>query len=430
MASTITNGGLMSRALKYSVRGGALYYAIFVMLILSMFGVLLLGYFQIKFKEDYLLSKKSELNDNLRSAITLLGAKPSTVPIGQTREIDLFSDSTAMVDLMVDRWGMLRKVTATAQWRNQVMKQIALMGEKERKRPALWMPDNKSFVSLVGNSYIKGDCYLPRQGIRKGNAEGRYFEGPFLHKGALLQSNERLPLLKENLIHYLNEYLSGVKSDRDSLVLWNEIKNQKEVSHPFSLKTMFVQAKGNLELEKGSFSDNIVFYSSDTIKVWPSVDLQDVLLLGRVIVFKGGYKGQLQAFARERISVEQACKFEYPSFLGCFVKGTGFIIKISQERVIKGCVLAYSGSSEESDVLLWLKERSKIFGKAYVYGDCRFQGDIIGSLYCNRFVLKTSRAFYENFIIDCSIDEAALPDEYVSFCLDDIHKLKMIRECL
>jgi hypothetical protein len=395
-----------------------------------MLGILFLTFFQIQFKEDHLFYKKNELSDNLHSALTLIAAEPSLIPVGDEKRIDVFADSSAFVDFAVERWGMLRKVTAVCQWRSLVLKRIVLMGEKEENRPVLWMPDNKSFISLVGKSYINGDCYLPEQGIRKGNAEGRYFEGPFLHKGKLYRSDEQLPSLKNELVQYINSYLEGEKNKSDSLFLWNNINAKSEKYNSFKDKTLYIQSSEKLILDRGKFTGNIIFYSPDTIEIWPSVSLKDVMLFGKTIIFKEEFKGQLQAFAKNNVIIGKNCELTYPSFLGCLNDKSGFNILIEEGSLINGGIIGDSKSRGQENSLLWQKKRSKIIGKAYINGDCRLHGDIIGTLYCNRFILRTSRAFYENFLIDCTIDEVKLSKDFVSFCINDnVQALEIIKEC-
>ena len=72
----------MIRPLKHKLNGGALYYAIVVILLLSLFssGFILLN--RIWFHENVLFLKNTELNDNLDSASEWLKIQPGLVASG------------------------------------------------------------------------------------------------------------------------------------------------------------------------------------------------------------------------------------------------------------------------------------------------------------------------------------------------------------
>ncbi|MBR8534937.1 hypothetical protein KDU71_05140 [Carboxylicivirga sediminis] len=392
-----------------------------------MIGLLTISYFQLSFNEDALFYKRTELTDNINSALTKVCCQPGLLSKTKTLELDVFEDGSAPVNLVMNRWGFLQKLTASAQWRRLVQQKTVLLAEQENIRAALWMPDKKRYVSLVGNSYINGDCYLSELGLRKGNAEGRYFEGPYLHDGHLKLSKEAMPAIKDELREYYQRYFSGQSGATDSIIPFQSLKTKQKVYQPFTEKSLLIQAHGRMVLDKGSYNSNIILFSPDTIEVWPGVALNNIQLIGKSIVFKSGFKGKLQAVASGSIVVESGCQLNYPSYLGVFSKLPKASITIHSGCKINGGVVCYSEQAQEGETTLTIGKNSSLVGKVYVNGDVNFKGQIIGSLYCDRFVEMTARAFYENFMIDCSIDEGKLPDGYASFCItNDIHKYKEV----
>jgi cytoskeletal protein CcmA (bactofilin family) len=397
------------------LKGGALYYAIFVMLFLSLLSVMLLSFFEYRFKEDALFSKQSELNDNLNSAITFLSCNPEDSPPVSEQDIDLFDDGSAIVSVESSRWGLLRKIKVESRWKTIVRKRIVLMAEKEKHLPALWMPDRKRYVSLVGKSYISGTCYLSELGLRRGNAEGRNFEGPYLHKGEIYKSESLLPLLNKEVIQYFHEYFSGKRTANDSVLSPTLLSRNREIIHPFSVKSLLFRSHDRIVLEHGRFEGNIIFSSSDTIEIWPTVQLKNVLLLANTIIVKAGFKGQLQAFASKKIEVEENCEFSYPSLIGTIGVNDQVSVTIGEDCRVNGGLICFQSHQQEPPPLLTIGKNSLINGKVYVNGDISFSGAIHGGLLCERFIMRTPRAFYENFILDSYIDSSMLPAEYASF---------------
>lgn len=405
----------ITRKIKLRLKGGALYYAIFVMLFLSLLSVMLLSFFEYSYKEETLFSKQSELNDHLNSAITFLSCYPENSIPGTSQDIDLFDDGSSIVSVQSSRWGLLRKIKVETGWKKIVRQRVVLMAEKDKQLPALWMPDRQRYVSLVGKSYINGDCYLSDLGLRKGNAEGRYFEGPYLHKGKIHKSEPVLPKLNPQATLYFQKYFSDAQTDNDSLLSPTILKRNKEIIHPFSAKSLLFKSHNRLILDNGQFEGNIIFASVDTIEVWPTVQLKNVLLLANTIIVKAGFKGQLQAFASRKIEIEKGCEFSYPSFIGAIGINTEASVSVDENCRVNGGLICYQSRQQEKPPFLTIGKGSLVKGQVYVNGDITFSGAIHGGLLCERFIMRTSRAFYENFMLDSYIDASRLPIEYASF---------------
>ncbi|MCW3787902.1 hypothetical protein OM075_15610 [Marinilabiliaceae bacterium AAT] len=384
----------------------------------------------MKNKEDVIFYKKNQLSLNIESAISLICCQPELVRINNNVNIDLFEDNTALVNASFMQWGMLSKVTLSTRWKHLQLTKTVLLAEREKKRYSLYMPNNQKYVSLVGNSYINGDCSLSELGIRKGNIEGQYFEGPYLYSGNLHVSDKIMPKINEPASNYITSYLNGKTSSHDSIVNFNAYKNI-EINHSFKEKTLFMQSNRKIVLEKGLLKGNIILSTTDTIEVWPGIELKNIVLFANTIIFKAGCHQTLQAFASRELIVESGCEFSYPSFLGCLSNVSKLKVSVDKGVLINGGVFVYSLNPEEGSTIFTLSEDATIYGKLYVNGDLYFKGNIIGSLICNRFAYSTSRSFYENFIVDGIIDGEKLPKEYASFCLenDEVFKLKLVAIC-
>ncbi len=426
--------GIKDNSPKYiykRVQGGALYFAIFVMLLLSMLCLLLLSYFELSFKEDTVFIQSNHLSQNLASAATFISCQPELVTDNHSVSLDLFEDGHDIVKADMATWGMLKKLTLLTEWKKIKKQSTLLMAEKAEKRCALWMPDNKKYVSLIGNSYIQGDCYLSALGIRKGNAEGRYFEGPFLHNGNINVSGDKMPQVRKVNWDFITHYLKGDKSKIDSLVAYSKQQSKKEIQQSFRAKTLLLHSTENISLTNKVIRDNVIVYSPDTIVLWPSSKVLDAILIARVIDIKPGVQSRLQAFASRELRVGKNTTLSYPSFVGSIGASPEVSVTLDENTHISGGVICYSLNPQESKTKLEIAKGSQLHGKVYVNGDLSFSGEVYGSLYCKRFVHSTPRAFYENFLFDGVIDESKLPAAYTSFCLDNepVFKLREVKQC-
>lgn len=415
------------RLFSTGIKGGALYYAIFVMLILNMIGLMLLTYFELTFREDAIFYQKNKLEDDINSAIEMLCCQPGLVSPGERKEIDLYDNGESPVTIEVRRWGALRKAIVTSGWRTQEFTKTVLLSEKEKVRPALWMPEHHQYVSLVGKSYINGDCYLSELGLRKGNMEGQYFEGPFLHKGKMNNTSKEIVNPELLFLKYLEQYVKGEFSVEDSLLAFNKEQNSGGYSQSFSEKTIVVNCGNTLHLTDGRYYGNVILFARDSIVVSNGAQLDWPILISKVVVVNPGFEGRLQVIADSLIKVGPGCDLKYPSFLLTLNHNPGVCVEIDDKADIKGGIMVYSFNPEKGNTKLIIGKEANVYGKAYTNGDVSLAGNIIGSLYCDRFVKVTTNSFYENFIIDCTIDEEKLPVEFSSFCLDkEISKLRLV----
>lgn len=412
------------------LQGGAMYYAVFVMLVLSMLSVLMINYLDLTFREDLIFYKNADLVDDCRSALVRVACEPELLSRGDVFQLDLFDDGEAIVEVSGSRWGFMRKVSVSALWKHLRKSKVVLMAEREGERSALWMPERNRYLSLVGRSQIKGDVHLSELGLRRANIEGRYFEGVNLHDGKMYISPSQMPLIEDDLFNWVYRYSSSNDLKSDSLIAFESLSQPSGIKQSFASKSLVVKSRESVSLVKGVFHDNVVLVSSDTMVVWPSVDLCNAVLIADVIVFKAGFKGQLQAFATKELIVEENCSFLYPSFIGAMSAFPEVMVTIEEGLHLNGGIFCFSKHAEEENTVLSIGKTDGVVGKVYTNGDLRMNGRIIGGLYCNRFVYQTSRAFYENFMLDVVIDESALPKNYASFCVgQELFKFKTVLEC-
>jgi|WetSurMetagenome_2_1015567.scaffolds.fasta_scaffold14737_3 hypothetical protein len=416
------------KLLSSDINGGALYYAIFVMLILNMIGMMLLTYFELTFKEDAIFYKRNSLEDDVNSAIELLSCQPALVSPGENKEIDLYSDDENIVNVEVQRWGALRKATVKARWRTQTLSRTVLFCEKEKARVALSMPERHQYISLVGQSYINGDCYLSELGLRKGNAEGKYFEGPYLNKGKIYKSENEIVKPDALFLKYMKRYCNGEFNINDSIINVNR-DSTGEYSQPFSGKTLIVNCGSSIKLSSGKYLGNIILYARDSIVISKGAEFDWPVLVSKEVIIKSGFSGRLQVMAGSKIKVGLACDLKYPSFLMTINDKPDVGIDVEEKTEIKGGLMVFSFNPEERKTNMTIGKETNVYGKVYTNGDITLNGNIIGSIYCSRFVKTTSVSFYENFMFDCSIDEGKLPEEFSSFCLaKELFKLRVVSQ--
>ena len=416
--------------LEYKLGGGALYYAIIVILLLSLFssGFILLN--RLWFVENALFLKNTELNDNLDSVDQWLRAGPGLVPTGQAKELDLFGDSS-LVKVEAQSWGLLRLIKSSARWRSLTIKRNTLYSGINNKGCALYLSDNNKFLSLVGKCQIKGDCCLPALGIRAGEMDGGTFIGTKMIDGTIAKSSNSLPKLSPELLQLWYGYWDAAFRSTDSIVDINSLNRNPDCAVSFNSNTLVIEGESDGYLQNVNLSGNIIVASTGKITISSSARLQDILVFAKTIQVANDVHGSFQLFARDQLIIGDNCRLRYPSFAVCLANQTSPKMTIGKNSVISGGVLIDSMIDNPMPGRLEMTEGNKITGIVYVNGEVGFAGQIDGGLYCNRFFISTPRGYYENFLKDAVINSESVPARFGSFSIDDSpDQLKLVKLCL
>lgn len=420
----------MINPIKYRLNGGALYYAILVIMLLSIFssGFILLN--RLWFHENALFLKNTELNDNIDSASEWLKIKPDLVIPGETIELDIFGDSS-IVKIEAEKWGLLRLVKFNAQWRSLNIERIALYSGTNKNRYALYLTDNNKFLSLVGKCAIKGNCSLPALGIRAGEIDGGTYLSEKMIDGRIDKSGTALPKLSRDLLVPWSGYWNKEFRTADSITGIGDLIRNPVSSVPFSSNTKVIDCGRNVCLQNITLSGNIIVVAKDTIIIAPSARLQDILIFAKTIIVANEVKGAFQLFATDKISIGDNCLMRYPSFVVCVANKTPAKITIGKNSAVNGGILIDSVSDSTDTNQLEMSEGNKLIGTVYINGKVGFAGQIDGNLFCNSFFIDTPRAYYENFLKDAVIDSQSIPAGFGSFAIDGLpDKLKLVKLCL
>lgn len=420
----------MISLLKYKINGGALYYAIVVIILLSLLssGFILLN--RLWFHENALFLKNTELNDNLDSAAEWLMIKPDLVLPGETKELDIFGDSS-IVKIEAEKWGLLRLIKTSAQWRNQIINRTTLYSGLNNKAYALYLSDNNKFLSLVGKCVITGDCSLPALGIRAGEMDGGTFIGKRMIDGKIFQSEKALPELSPDLLQPWTGYWNKKYRTNDSIVSISDLTRNPVSSIPFTSNTKVIDCGRKVCLQNINLSGNIIVVASDTIIITTSAHLKDILVFANTIIVMNEVHGAFQLFARNKILIGDSCIMRYPSFAVCFANHTIGKITLGKNTAVNGGIIINSEKDTPGSNRLEMTGGNKLTGIVYVNGEVGFNGQIDGSLYCTKFYIDTPRAYYENFLKDAIIDSQSTPAKFGSIALDGSpDKLKLVKRCL
>jgi hypothetical protein len=406
--------------LNISLKAGALYYAIFIAFIIALvcISIMLNTYLHHTFIVQYLQTERMERN--IQSALILNNEDPSLVNLNETKEIDLFNDEGDIVTIHKYPWGVFDLVQFTATWNKTVKSKIALTGTDlaESKPVALYLADQQRYLSVSGQSLLRGDCYLPQLGIRRAYIEGKSFIGKDLVEGKIEKSGSNLPEIDIARATTQIQLMNGISPSSDSIFSYLAIISKPVMQHSFFNNTHTFYSNEWITLHNQTIEGNIRIVSKKGITLDGSVSLNNMIIYAPKVEIKKGFKGSVQVFATDTILVGEHCTFLSPSALVLLSSIEKPFIEISSETLFKGDVyLTTTNKGMQAIPEIKVGANSRIEGQLYINGKIELHGNIYGSLYCNGFILRTPSALYENHLLDVVIDYTSLSKNYSGFML-------------
>lgn len=386
--------------LKQKLKGGALYIALIICIIIGIIlsVMILIAHFNqrqvLNFQAD------AQLEWDLRSAVHIAQSSYfSDSDAGQWKLLD----NEDSLRLRTGLWGTYRLIGAEAKNNRKTLKEYGLYGSFLPADTALYMEDAGRPVSLAGTISLKGAAYFPAGGFRTAWLEGQgsVIDGSISRH--IRQAGNSLPPVDNTLSDELMDLLKNPEQADDSL---GSLDAQK-ITQPFSQKALLVRS-GNFELSSCQLSRHIKLVANQEINVDSSAHLDNVLLIAAKVRFKKGFRGTVQVLASDSIVLEEGCRLDYPSSLtvlsevdgGAGLKG----IFIGEKCRVEGCLLALNRGTGAQKVTVTAAGGSEFYGLVYSSDYAGLQGTLYGSLLCTKLLLQTPSAVYENHLFNCSID--------------------------
>ncbi len=411
-------------------------YALFIMIIVTIIiaSVILLSYINHIERNSYRIEDK--LRTNVNSGIALMLADRNIIEYGQLDSISLFSEynNDNIISINKELWGLYDKLHCKANWGRFLKEKIALSGDyyKNKESIALYLADTKNPLCLVGKALIKGNCFIPKAGIKHGYVEGRHYERDELPEGKSSLSDSILPLTTEKIkYNSLNSMLSRISIGSNlEISNYSDIEGES-ITNSFYNTAMILYETGDIFINK-TISGNMIIVSEEDIVIGRNSSLKDILVYGKNIVIESGFSGSIQCFARDTILVEQNCNLTYPSALATINLSkteNKSMLGIKSGVQIEGTVLQYSLFSKRfSKPAILISEDALIIGQVYSTSSMELLGNVYGSLFSNMIVLSKPSARYINHLMDVEINLNKLPEWFVGNSLvEEIIPAKIIK---
>lgn len=415
------------------IKAGSLFYAIVISLIIAILSssLILFAYLtHIQF-ETFEINQRLQLNAG--SGLNLLLSQQSLVGLNEKKSIDLYGQGIDSVELTRKPWGAYEVVISKAIFKNTSFLRIAQVGYDQDtiNMYSLYMSDEDKPLALCGKTIIKGTAFLPKAGVKRAYIEGQNFIGDKLIDGVTKQSEKALPKFSEELIKNIQSVFSDKQlSESDSIVSIDDDLFLDTLENSFLINSLLLISKDRLRISGGFYSGNIAIISDKQITVSANAVLLDVMLFAPKVIIEKEFKGNLQIFATDSVIIGKDVTLMYPSVIGLVRNNLSPVIAaivLNENDTISGSLFAYK---KAEDVLkqsgLIIAEKSFIYGQVYSNGYADVKGKIVGSLMCNKILLKTPSSVYENHLLNVVIDRTKLSKHFVGINLVEESAVKKV----
>lgn len=393
------------------LKGGALYFAIFFSFITAMLSgfFLLIVYYNRLYINEFV--KQQQIVANVKSGLTLCMNESASFPQEEASQVDLYDEGQPVIEVSQRAWGAYRIFTSKSLDESYPAEETVLAGAliTGPDRIGLYMADEGRYLSVSGNSYISGDCYLPSLGVRRAYIEGQAYNRKDIIDGTSQNSESILPPLQDWLFKKNYAYFKGECDKNDSLVPFDHVSLEDTVSVSFSEKTLLLFSKSDIVIDNVYLRGNIRIVSARSILVTPNAGIDNAILYAPGIYIAPGFTGSLQAFARDTLLVGGHVKLFFPSVLALVDSTAGNkSVHLMEGSATEGIVFLDVLAATKANAILTIGHSASVNGQVWWPGVVEHKGTVTGCLYCKGFTLVTASAHYDDHLLNAVVDGKGL----------------------
>jgi hypothetical protein len=405
--------------LNLKLKSGALQFTVFVAVLIALLlsGLILYAYTFIYMKEQ----SKGAIENIQLSSIGMSHLLKQQEFNTDTLSIDFIKNENQSVKVYLSPWGIFEKAFVTSQFRKKIFRKTAIIGSliNSDESPTLFLQETQNPLTVVGKTTIKGNAYLPTQGIKAGYIAGNSYYGSQLIYGAVKKSTSSLPKLNvstlESLSFYLKEYKFLKQEDFINLM------TDERIVVSFKEKTKGSYSKKTIVLENNNIAGNIIIKSDTLVRIKSTAFLKDIIVIAPIVEIEDGVIGNFQVIASKRITVGKRCKLNYPSALVLYQDnktnvslGSNTIFEnkifIDSGSMIRGSVLYFqTKGTPDFQTQIVLEKDTQIKGQVYCNGNFELRGTVSGSVYTKQFIANQSGSIFVNHIYNGVIENENVP---------------------
>ena len=402
-------------SLFVKIKAGAIQYVLVVsvIIVIVLFAFISLIFLQKKAQQ------KSELHKEAIHAVYLAFEylKEHTIPYDTETKKSFTEYGFESTTLLKKRWGVYDLVIVKTTLKHETFQKVALMGNVNADRKALYLEENDQALVVVGNTKITGNVVLPKRGVQTGNISGVSYYGSKLVYGSVNTNANKLPKIQN-----LDEIRQLIEDPYYENSNYFGLEEGMKMNQSFTKETLLFEADGFLRLSQMNLQGNIVIQSKTKIQIEASTHLENVILIAPEVVIEPDVRGSFQVFASKRIHVKENSTLNYPSSLVVLKKtnenevvnqAVSEGVQIEDGAHIKGIVLFHSQKKKEDyKAKVYISEKGQITGEVYSNDYIELKGRVDGFVYAAKFIAKEAGGTYINHIYNGTMNATIISEKY------------------
>ena len=353
------------------------------------------------------LINKLEFNEELinesKASFDYVLANLNTLNDDQS-DLDIFA-SGITTSWTTKKWGFYNVLNTTTVFKRDTIFKSALIGTltDRKEQLALFATDYDKPLKISGESIIIGDVKIPNGKLETGFINNKV-KNKLSLQGKQLKSLDRIPKINETFSYDVFETEMLTLGDFDDNIIFNN----------FTDNTLIIDISDETVITNLTLKGNIILFSKSDLTIHENNTIEDILIVAPSITIASGFKGNMQIVSKKNVEVNSNVQLHYPSSI--YVENDIDSVKVTikeNAKIAGGIVIngnTYNGSLKRQ---LTIDPHSTIIGDVYCYGKTQLKGQIKGTVYTDRFFLKTKSSTYENMIQNGDIDQNDLPDQFV-----------------
>jgi cytoskeletal protein CcmA (bactofilin family) len=397
------------------LKSGALQFTVFmaVLIALLLSGLILYAYTLGYFKQQ---SKASI--ENVQLANNVLASLLHQEKLSADTVKVKFKEDSFFYESHLSQWGSFQKAFIRTTNRKKVFEKVAFFSGifNAKTSPTLCLKETFNPLTVVGQTMIQGNVFLPSQGVKPGYINGNSFYGGQLVNGTVKVNGPKLPELNADFVNKLKEYFKTTGRVESIANL-----NQGTAVNSFRKATRMLDSDAEIILENINLTGNFILKSEKMIRVKGSSKLKDVIIIAPIVIVDDNVKGSFQVIASRTIEIGRGAVLEYPSALMLFDENVSSdtnqaqaIIKLSENARLDGnvCFLKQYELMSNFRTNVLFEKGVSVTGQVFCSGNLEIRGKVSGAVFVNQFVVNEAGSVFVNHINNGVIENVSIPEVY------------------
>ncbi len=290
-----------------------------------------------------------------------------------------------------ERWGLYGLLHVAAA--DSIVSTCRLVGVEPDARHTLFYADNRTAVTLAGDTRLHGVLHLPQNGLAYGRMGMTFFCGRQIPHTAIRRASAALPAPSAEAAALIDSLfaLSTAVHLSESL--------PDSLGADFRDQTMLLRL-GAAEIG-GCMLHGRIMLAADELRIDSTCRMEHTIVAARKITLGRGAHITAQLFALDTVVVEPRAALEYPS--GIYA---GRYAELCDRATVDGCVIVRDTNESTTTTASYRQCRTaRVRGLLYVDGVAQVQGIVAGCAVLRQAACFSPQGYYPDMLCDLTLLE-------------------------